>query len=205
MQDSDLNNNEVINILTRLDKSLIEKLELNKENKKLGPLWSSLIFLSKTKKPKKFLEIGCQSGISSSMVALSSINTELFLFDFPNGGSGGFEGSQYFLEKHMESFAKNRYQITYGESQKNKDVIIENGPYDLINIDGDHSYEGAKADWEIVKKCISKNSIVLLDDITNQHHTYLLDLFNEMLNENLHSDFYINKNETGVGVLFIKE
>ena len=37
--------------------------------------------------------------------------------------------------------------------------------FDLVLIDGDHSYQGAKLDWDCVQKNIGPGSIVLFDDL----------------------------------------
>lgn len=37
--------------------------------------------------------------------------------------------------------------------------------FDLVLIDGDHSYQGAKLDWDCIQKNIGPGSIVLFDDL----------------------------------------
>jgi hypothetical protein len=43
-------------------------------------------------------------------------------------------------------------------------TVNELGPYDLIYIDGDHTYEGVKADWENYR---SMGKMIAFDDIRN--------------------------------------
>ena len=40
--------------------------------------------------------------------------------------------------------------------------------YDVIFIDGDHSYKQTKKDWENVEKIMSKNSLVFFHDLTKR-------------------------------------
>lgn len=41
----------------------------------------------------------------------------------------------------------------------------ENGPYDFIFLDGDHSYDGVKKDWNNTLKLANKNAIIVFHDV----------------------------------------
>jgi predicted O-methyltransferase YrrM len=56
-------------------------------------------------------------------------------------------------------------------------------PYDWIFIDGDHSYEGVKADWENYSKMISRDGVVVFHDITPHPHREVDKLWEEIKKE----------------------
>ncbi len=135
-------------------------------------------------KPKKYLEIGSQHGYSASVVATADQDVELFLFDWAGGGNGGHPESGKYLEYHMNKFAKGRHKISYGDTQTEEisNLIVENGPYDLIFIDGDHSFGGAKHDFTTAFRCLSDKCIIVFDDTDNQAHAEdLTNLYHEMV------------------------
>ena len=69
--------------------------------------------------------------------------------------------------------------------------IIELGPYDLILIDGDHSYEGVKKDFEIYSPLLALGGIVAFHDIKDtelqrQNNCFVSKFVTEVQAANLH-------------------
>jgi hypothetical protein len=57
--------------------------------------------------------------------------------------------------------------IIEGDSKKRRDAVKPCGPYDVLLIDGDHSYEGVKADWDNYMPMVLPGGLVILHDIEN--------------------------------------
>lgn len=139
--------------------------------------------LIKNIKPKKYGEIGSHAGRSAFFAASSSeeYQTEIYCFDYPNAGWGGQFGTQFFLEKSLNLTAKNRHKIYYGDSHSEliKKEIVNNGPYDIFLIDGDHSFQGMVEDFESVYHTINNNGLILIDDL--YHHPELNMAFDTLI------------------------
>lgn len=125
----------------------------------------------KKRKPKVILEIGTAGGGSLFMLAkIASNNARIISIDLPEGKfGGGYPKSRISIYK---AFAKGKQKIELirGNSQSQETLQITksclNGElFDLIFIDGDHSYEGVKSDFENYSKLLNKNGIIAFHDI----------------------------------------
>lgn len=85
--------------------------------------------------------------------------------------------------------------------------VKEHGPYDFVFIDGDHSYQGVKADWENYGHL---GKVVALHDIAGQPGCYRL--WEELRQEYRTVEFTHSRDGNvnngvwmGIGVVFVKE
>lgn len=123
--------------------------------------------LSKHAIDKKLaLEVGTYMGVSAAIIAKSMIEKgRLFCVDpFEEKNSQKNPGFLMAVRQLKKNKVFNKVTFLLGYS--NDEVIISQIPknLDFIFIDGDHSYEGLKNDWEIVLNNLIVGGIVCLHD-----------------------------------------
>jgi len=156
--------------------------------------------------PKKYGEIGSHIGCSLSYVSLAC-NAFLYSYDFPNAGSGGEAGTDGFLKQAAKHFAKDRHSLNFGNSHsvEIKRRIVENGPYDVFMIDGDHSSEGCMEDFKTVLPNVKLGGAIIIDDLV--HHLNLGVLFDKIVRDGgFRYEKFMEQDETvlrGVGVIYL--
>ena len=93
-----------------------------------------------------YLEVGAREGVALRyLVERTPSIKRVGVVELPQG-PWGEEGSEVALAENLESLDV-PYSLHIGDS-KDRAIIESVGPYDLVFIDGDHSYEGARADYE---------------------------------------------------------
>lgn len=117
------------------------------------------------------LEIGCYDG--GSTVSLAHITKNLITIDQPNPAR--FDTFQYHFENDglfgselINSLTNFNYISGNSHSEKtfNKVVnILNNDKLDLLFIDGDHSYEGVKKDFELYSSLVRSGGFIVFHDI----------------------------------------
>lgn len=111
-------------------------------------MWQMLEVMAQLN-PKKILEIGVHTGGGLKTFGEAFPEAELF----------GVELETQHLHFHD-------FKLFEGDSRDkiliNK--VYDHGPYDFIFIDGDHTYEGVKADWENYKDMVRPGGAVGFHD-----------------------------------------
>lgn len=122
-------------------------------------------------KPTSVLEIGTASGGSLFMFTrIASNEAKIASVDLPNGSFGG--GYPDWKIPLYSAFALPGQQLKLiradSHATKTFDEVKEyfaNQPIDFIFIDGDHTYEGVRSDFESYRRLINKGGYIAFHDI----------------------------------------
>ena len=131
----------------------------------------SLLTMLKERKPKYILEIGTARGATLFLLSrIASPDAIIISLDLPGGKFGG--GYSAFRIPLYRSFALKNQRISLLREnshdskafEKVKGILGENR-LDFLFIDGDHTYEGVKKDFESYSLLVKKSGIIALHDI----------------------------------------
>jgi len=171
---------------------------------------SLLNWYAQVLKPNTYLEVGVRRGRSMAQMLVESPETNAYGFDLwiPDYGSVPEKG--IFTENLGPEFVKGELtnlgvkklpMLTKGYSHETLPEFWahQDSPQliDLIYIDGDHTYEGAKRDLDLGFAHLAPGGALVFDDITHPAHPELKALWDEY---KLHfPDFMFIEHEHGTG------
>ena len=160
------------------------------------------------------LEIGTANGGSLFLLSrIASDDAKVISLDLRGGKFGGgypfWKKSLYLkfrrLHQRMELLRDNSHSLSSLSKVKK---ILNNNKLDLLFIDGDHSYEGVKRDFELYSPLVRKGGIVIFHDITI-HINKECDVskfWSEVKKKYKNKEFVEDKNQGWAGIgLIIKD
>jgi predicted O-methyltransferase YrrM len=165
------------------------------------------------KKPRSVLEIGTNLGGTLFVLCrLADPSATLISLDLPGGRfGGGYKWFQALLFQHFPSRAQ-RLHLIRDDSHKLEvwervTAILHDRKLDLLFIDGDHTYQGVRADFEMYSPLVETGGMIVFHDIV-QHPADLecgvSHFWREIRIRYRHEEITENLNQgwAGIGVLF---
>lgn len=166
-------------------------------------LHSVLGSIAEYQKPNTYLEIGVREGDSLKAVLEHSQPSEIWLCDTwgeTYGGTG--RGNHHHISELLIKMNFDGYPVFMnGDSKIFIPTIRREIRFDLILVDGDHSYDGAYKDLENVWPLLQDGGLIVFDDIVHVSHKYLLNCIKEFTNEYKADLVYITFEDNGVVVI----
>ena len=161
-------------------------------------------------KPKIIMEIGTFNGGSLFVFSkMLSDNGHIISLDFPGRF---FFGIPYIkLDKYIYKNFVNKTQkidILIGDSHSLEKINevkekLNSNKLDILFIDGDHSYQGVKQDYENYRSLVKKDGLIIFHDILPGNQ-YGVDVFWDEVKQNKkYYEFIEDKNQIsyGIGIL----
>lgn len=182
----------------------IESLQKKKELEELVEKIQSI-------KPTKIMEIGTANGGTFYTWNRSFDSLELAVsLDLPGGQfGGGYSKKQAEFFKNFSNVKKEfvREDSHADKTKKNISNILDGEKLDFLFIDGDHTYEGVKQDFEMYKDFVREGGIIAFHDIVDHPHNpdCNVDRFWEELKEEYETEEIIEKEDqtwAGIGILY---
>jgi predicted O-methyltransferase YrrM len=165
--------------------------------------------------PERALEIGtAEGGTLFFLSRLASPRATILSVDLPGGQFGG--GYDALRAWCYRRFARSRQRLTLlqGDSHTNEmlnrvKAALRGQTLDYLFIDGDHTYEGVKRDFELYGPLVRKGGIIALHDIAD-HPTPLgcevSRFWNEVKPQRPHIELVADRGQrwAGIGVLNVE-
>ena len=199
------NPEEIFNFISNFKKGAFKPAQIKEE-------FLELLKIFQKQNPKYILEIGTAKGGSLfCFCKLAREDATIISIDLPGGSFGGGYPEwkipiyQAFAKKNQKLYLLRKYshkEETLEEVKK----ILNGNQLDFLFIDGNHSYEGVKKDFEMYSPLVRKRGIIAFHDIVKHPPETGCEV--EKLWKEIKNDFDfkelikdINQNWAGIGVL----
>ncbi len=154
--------------------------------------------------PKSYLEIGIGNGGSwltfsyllRKTLTISHAVDNLAYAKYIRQKSDDFFKIRNYLRNHIAN-------VEFFDSDSKVFLDSNENMYDVIFIDGDHSYEGVKSDFEKAIRHVNKGGIVIFHDIVSVGSPGVAEFWNEFKNYYDYKEFIYSKT-CGMGVFYLK-
>ncbi len=164
-------------------------------------------------KPKLVLEIGTLHGGTLCLLSrLADPGATLVSVDLPLGRFGG--GYRWYYVPVFKGFARRRQKIHLLRADSHDPEtlsavrkILGNRRLDLLFIDGDHSYEGVRADFELYHPLVRPGGVVAFHDVAvhTDRACEVSRFWDEVKQRYRHGEVIRDPNQgwAGIGLLYV--
>ena len=161
------------------------------------------------RKPRYILEIGTARGGTLFLFArIASSDALIMSIDLPGGKFGG--GYPDWRVQLYKSFAIQNQKLNLIRENSHAystfkvvEKMLEGNKLDFLFIDGDHSYDGVKADFEMYSKLVNKDGIIAFHDIfpgVLESVGGVPRFWNEIRSNFRHLELIKNREQAGCGI-----
>jgi predicted O-methyltransferase YrrM len=161
-------------------------------------------------RPQNAMEIGtCNGGTLFLLCRLSGPNAHIISLDKDRGRLGGVRKSVYY------SFVRGRQRlnVVHGDSHSTRTqsrIVRKLGQekLDLLFIDGDHSYEGVKLDFEMYSPLVRPGGVIGFHDIVGhppEAQCHVKEFWDEVKQRYRHREIIDSPGQVwaGIGLLYV--
>jgi len=165
------NYEESYRILQDVESSIKER----KFHQQIHILYDLINFLEK--EDINYMEIGSYVGTSANLVLTNSKVKKITCVDPLNLSKSHFHGNtnqEQTLRNNLSKFPTERYSIIRGFSTEQRVIeMFDNKTehFDLLFIDGDHSYQAVLDDFKNYKHCVKSGGFIVFDDYFDHKHS----------------------------------
>jgi predicted O-methyltransferase YrrM len=169
-------------------------------------------FFDDRDEPRNVLEIGtCHGGTLWLWCQIAHPFAQIISVDLPDGPYGG--GYPVEAVPKLLNYSRDHQWIQLYRGDSHDELMLKSvkrflagRKLDLLFIDGDHTYEGVKRDWEMYSPLVREGGIVVFHDIV-EHDDPVCQvdrLWNELKSEYDHEEFCSpDGGWAGIGVIHI--
>lgn len=197
--------NEILDFSYNL-KGLIKPMQVRQEI-------YDLLNILKEDNLENILEIGTANGGTLFLFSrISNKNAKIISLDLPKGKwGGGYSKWRAIMYKTFSLENQNIYLLRKDSHDKKSldevKKILKKEKLDLLFIDGDHSYEGAKLDFDMYSPLVKKDGYVVFHDIVpdlSDTGVGVPDFWQNMKNDYEYTEIVKDWNQGGYGIGLIK-
>lgn len=134
----------------------------------MGNRYDQLLAAVREKQPRAILEIGTWNGVNAEAMLSLCPTAKYYGFDLFEDGNPQTDREElnvkahYYMDRVFEKLSV--YDVELFKGNTRETLATFDRPVDFVWIDGGHSLETIRSDWENVKRVITPDAWVFFDD-----------------------------------------